>query len=239
MAASTADVCVSCHKPLTLLIEIDEEGDEAMSGAGTSGGDRHVDDDLLCDLKNEGGLQEDLDILPVLTEELYLKAYPEERKCQAFLEFCGQGDIDALADLLEGDSEDDEQTGQTFSHETSLLLRYQDQIRTMNSGLHVAVQNGRTEVAWLLLLLASSLDMAHFPAEVLRAAQGLAFIRHDPREKTDIRSLRDSEGKTAEERAASMDGIWDEWVRHNLIMRRTQRRMRIDGLSHLCGLFTA
>ena len=55
---------------------------------------------ILVDLRNEGGLQEKIDIFPLLREESYLRAYPEETKCRAFLEFCREGDHRAIAELL-------------------------------------------------------------------------------------------------------------------------------------------
>ncbi len=168
---------------------------------------------LLCNLKNEGGLQEGLDMLPILTEETYLKAFPEERKCRAFLEFCGEGDVEAIIDLLNDgdDGEGDEEVpSQGVGHSID-VLRYQDQIGSMGSGLHVAVQNQKTEVAWLLLFLASALEVDQFPAAV-RAAQNLGIQREDQSGKADIRSLKDSHGMTAEQRAAGIGGAWTEWL---------------------------
>ena len=169
---------------------------------------------LLCNLKNEGGLQERLDILPILTEESYLKAYPEERRCRAFLEFCGEGDVEAIVDLLnDGDDvEEDEETSGQEAGPSIDVLRYQNSIGSMGSGLHVAVQNQRAEVAWLLLLLASNLKLDQFPAAVLQAAQSLGIRREDQSGKADIRSLNDSQGMTAEQRAAGVGGLWTEWL---------------------------
>lgn len=168
---------------------------------------------LLCNLKNEGGAQEGLDMLPILTEESYLKAYPEERRCRAFLEFCGEGDVEAIVDLLNDDDgeEDEENSGQGAEHRID-VLRYQDQIGSMGSGLHVAVQNQRMEVAWLLLLLASTLKIDQFPAAVLQAAQNFGIQREDWGGKVDIRSLKDSQGMIAEQRAAGIGGMWTEWL---------------------------
>ncbi|KAL9104690.1 MAG: hypothetical protein Q9163_000368 [Psora crenata] len=167
---------------------------------------------ILCDLKNEGGLQKSLDILPLLAEETYLKAYPEERKCQAFLEFCGDGDIAAIVDLLKDD--DDQMNSEQGAAVMDIdVLRYQDHIRTMNSALHVAIQNQQECVAWLLLLLASNLDQSQFPAALLGYAEELGLKRNDLTGKVDIRTLRDAEGMTAEQRAASVGGIWENWIR--------------------------
>ena len=170
---------------------------------------------LLCNLKNEGGLQERLDMLPILTEESYLKAYPEERKARAFLEFCGEGDVEAIVDLLNDgdDGEEDQGTSGSNAAHGMDVLRYQDQIGSMGSGLHMAIQNQRTEVVWLLLLLTSTLKMDEFPSAAVQAAQNLGIQREDQRGKADIRSLKDSQGMTAEQRAASIGGIWTEWIR--------------------------
>ena len=170
---------------------------------------------LLCNLKNEGGLQERLDILPILTEESYLKAYPEERKARAFLEFCGEGDVEAIVDLLNDgdDEEDDEETSGSNAVQKIDILRYQDQIGSMGSGLHMAIQNQRVEVVWLLLLLASTLKMDEFPSAAIQAAQSFGVQREDQSGKADIRSLKNSQGTTAEHRAASIGGIWTEWIR--------------------------
>ena len=165
---------------------------------------------LLCNLKNEGGLQESLDILPILTEESYLKAYPEERRCRAFLEICGEGDVEAIVDLLNDDEEEDAEGVQVGKNVD--VLRYQDQIGSMGSGLHVAVQNQRFEVIWLLLFLASTLDLSCFPTDMLNAAQNLGLEREGQSGKTDVRSLRDSDGMTAEQRARSIGGVWTEWI---------------------------
>lgn len=153
-----------------------------------------------------------LDILPLLTEETYLKAYPEERKSQAFLEFCGVGDIEAITDLLKDNGEGSDEEEERDAVKSMDVLRYQDHIRTMESGLHVAVRNQQTQVAWLLLLLASSLPMQEIPAEVLAAAEGFALVRDYQRGKIDIRELQDREGMTAEQRAVSIGGVWGEWV---------------------------
>ena len=180
-------------------------------GSGLTSKSSTGEQQILCNLKNEGGLQERLDILPLLTEETYLKTYPEERRCQAFLEFCGEGDVEAIVDLLRGDGENEADEGQSEGKSID-VLRYQDQIRTMNSGLHVAVQNQRTEIAWLLLLLASSLDLSYFPASALDAARAFDLERENQTGKLDIRNLKDGEGMTADQRAASMGGVWQEWV---------------------------
>ena len=176
------------------------------------------EEQILCTLKNEGGVQKNLDILPILTEEMYLKAYPEERKSQAFLEFCGEGDIEAIVDILRAEGEEDEEKNAGVDYG---ILQYQDQIHTMNSGLHVAIQNQRAEVAWLLLLLASTLDISALPPQVINAAENFDLRREDGRSDFDIRGLRDNEGKTAEERATEVGGIWTDWLRTSRLKPNT------------------
>ena len=168
-------------------------------------------DQIVVDLNNEGGLQEGLDIFPILKEESYLRAYPEERKCRAFLEFCREGDHRAIAQLLQsctGAAEDDGEGGKRGDE----VLRYQDTMGDMQSGLHAAAANGHREVAWMLLLLASELPEMEFPALVYQEAAALGFMREDQEGKVDIRSLRDGEGRTAEDIATEVGVIWNGWI---------------------------
>ncbi|QDS78121.1 hypothetical protein FKW77_004341 [Venturia effusa] len=166
---------------------------------------------LLVQLHNEGGLQQDLDILPLLTEESYLKAYPEERKCRAFLEFCREGDVQAIIDMLRPDIDSDDD-GEEDEADTSPqdLLKYQDAIGDGRSGLHAAVAAQSKEVAWLLLLLASNLHPKEFPAEVLHEAEALQIQRGIV--DVDIRGLKDKEGRTAEDLAREIGGVWEGWI---------------------------
>ena len=166
------------------------------------------------------------DILPMLTEESYLRAYPEERKYRAFLEFCANGDIPAIletlqshADEAEEDDDDDEvsEDSQASLRDQAKMLRYQDQLGSFNSGLHLAVEHDRVEVAWLLLFLASNLDASGFPATVLSIAGDFGLVRNDQGENVDIRSLKDSDGMTAERKATNRGGVWEEWVQRGTL----------------------
>jgi hypothetical protein len=178
---------------------------------------------VLCNLNNEGGLQKDLDILPLLHEESYLKAYPEDRKSRAFLEFCREGDYKAIVGMLqddevdedENDDEDEEmadndQPGKEVGIDR--MLRYQDPIGDMQSGLHAAVHAQSREVAWLLLLLASNYDLLEFPPQVYQEAEAMGIMRGLTEDKVDIRSLRDANGKTAEDIAREVGGVWVGWT---------------------------
>lgn len=187
----------------------------ATSVAGSSaaaGGSQQI----IVDLNNEGGLQEGIDIFPILKEESYLRAYPEDRKCRAFLEFCREGDHRAIAELLKScseDAEDDDDEDATPGKSADEVLRYQDTIGDMDSGLHAAVANGHREVAWMLLLLASDLPEMEFPALVFQEAAALGVMREEGEDsKVDIRSLKDAHGRTAEDLAKEAGVIWNGWI---------------------------
>lgn len=189
-------------------------GAQLLSTSPATGGAEQI----LCTYHNEGGVQQGLDILPQLKEESYFNAYPEERKAYAFLEFCREGDVPALVEMLQDDDDDDDgddgdgeqMTGGSARHVD--ILRYQDPLGTGHSALHAAVSSGHESVAWLLLLLASQLDTAQFPQLVLQEATMAGVARADQTGKTDIRSLRDTSGRTAEEVAADVGGVWSNWL---------------------------
>ena len=163
---------------------------------------------ILCNLNNEGGLQEGLDIMPLLIEESYLKTYPEERRGRAFVEFAGEGDVISMVDMLKEDAEGSDGEGPID------LLRYQDQLGGMNSALHAAVNGNNATVAWLLLWLASGLDTARFPREIATHAQEMELTRPDATGKLDVRTLKDDDGMTAQQRATITGGTWNEWIKH-------------------------
>ena len=170
--------------------------------------------------------------MPLLAEESYLKAYPEERKCRAFLEFCREGDFRAICAMLnddEEDEDDDEDEDMADSGDasgvaqrkitTSTLLRYQDPIGDMQSGLHAAVQAQSREVAWLLLLLASKVELIRFPAEVFQEAEALGVMRSDDSyTDVDIRSLKDADGRSPEDLAREVGGVWSDFVGKGLLV---------------------
>lgn len=187
-----------------------------LSPASTS----QQDPTILVNLHNEGGVQTDVDIYDTLREESYLKAYPEETRARAFLEFCREGDVEAIVELLrneEEDSDDDDDTEDTSMGDGDQepdvdILRYQDSLNGNVSGLHCAVQGGSQDVAWLLLYMASQLPLEEFP-EVLRGqAQGVGLVRESLRDEVDIRGLKDAEGRTAEDLARQEGGVWQSWL---------------------------
>lgn len=164
---------------------------------------------VLVTLRNEGGVQEGYDILPAATEEAYLRAYPEERKGHAFLEFCREGDVDAIIHMIKDeDAGEDEDDGQAD------ILRYRGTFEGIEgSGIHVAIRYQQQEVAWLLLALGSQLEWDRFPAVVLQAMQDLGLSKEDRNGEPDIRTLQDSEGRTPAALAKEVGGVWQEWLR--------------------------
>lgn len=179
---------------------------------------------ILVNMNNEGGLQQNIDIFPILQEESYLRAYPEERKSRAFLEFCREGDHKAIVELLNSGDDDgddsDEEMGDGDENPLSgpskspaEILRYQDPLGGMQSGLHAAAANGHREVAWMLLLLASELPQMEFPPLVFQEAAAMGIMREEQEGLTDIRSLRDANGRSAEDVAVQVGGVvWNGWI---------------------------
>lgn len=187
---STITQCPNCSKDIS-----------SLSSAGQQ--------QVLCTIRNEGGEQNGFDILPTATEEAYLRAYPEERRGHAFLEFCREGDIDAILHLVKDGSEDDVEDGE---QETD-ILRYQGTFEGIEgSALHVAVQYQRVEVAWLLLAMASTLDWSRFPSNVLQAMESLGLAKSDRKADPDIRTLQDANGRTPLTLAQATGGVWTTWV---------------------------
>ena len=126
----------------------------------------------------------------------------------AFLEFCREGDIDAIVHLVKDMESNDAEEGADKVD----ILRYQGTFEGIEgSGLHVAIRYNQEQIAWLLLVLGSSLPWEQFPATVLQAMKGLNLSKDDRSSEPDIRSLKDSEGRTAADLAREVNG-WSEWV---------------------------
>lgn len=170
----------------------------------------HGQQQVLCTVRNEGGEQPNFDILPTATEEAYLRAYPEERRGHAFLEFCREGDIDAMLHLIKDDSEVDADADEQDHQD---ILRYQGTFEGIEgSALHVAIRYQREEVAWLLLAMASNLDWSQFPAPVLQAMESLGLSKDDRKASPDVRTLKDDKGRTPLALAQEIGGQWSGWI---------------------------
>ncbi|KAK7552339.1 hypothetical protein IWX49DRAFT_587347 [Phyllosticta citricarpa] len=220
-------IACGCHYHWQCLLDAYSVTECPSCGASIVSQAPDAGQQVLSNIDNEGGTQQNVDILPLLSEEGYLKAYPEERKCRAFLEFCRQGDVEAIVEMLQGGHDDDSDSVEDEDEDGDVdamdmdapsrdpvdLLRYQDALGDNSSALHAAVASGSQEVAWLLLLLSSNLDLGQFPPQVLDEAKQLGLARGgDQAAKVDIRSLRDAEGRTAEDLAAMHGGVWQAWL---------------------------
>lgn len=149
---------------------------------------------VLTRYHSEGGVQEDYDILPDLTEEAYLISHPETRPARAFLMMCAEGDVQGMLGVLSGAEEDEDED----SMKASDILRYQDPLGGMKSGLHIAIEKGQEQVFYLLLWLGSSLKQEAFPQDILQSAQQIGLMRPEVDQTNDIRQLQDEKGETAE-----------------------------------------
>ena len=169
---------------------------------------------VLCTVRSEGGEEKGFDILPAAIEEAYLRAYPEERRGHAYLQFCREGDVDAIVQLIKDDPEADAEGGEDDFD----IVTYAGSTEDLNgTGLHIAVKYGQEEVAWLLLAIASTLDWSKFPSPVLQAMKDLRLSKEDRRSTGDIRSQGDANGKTAKDMAAGLGGRWETWLRDGLL----------------------
>jgi hypothetical protein len=158
---------------------------------------------VLAHYHNEGGVQENLDILPLIIEEAYLDANPAARPARAFMTMCAEGDTSGIIELLR----DTEENQDDESMPPGEILRFQDPLDGMKTGLHVAIERQQQEAVWLLLWLTSGLPTQVFPQEVSQAAEVMRAGR-DTATGVDIRSLRDEQDMTAEEVAGSMGNTW-------------------------------
>lgn len=167
---------------------------------------------MLVTVRNEGGVQENYDILPSATEEAYLRAYPEERRGHAFLEFVREGDLDAVVCLLKEDRDDEEEEEEVDGEELD-VLRYCGTFEGIEgSALHVAIRYEREEIAWLLLALGSGLAWEEFPEGAVNALNGLGLGKEDRKADPDVRGIKDGEGRLPVDLAKEVGGVWGKWV---------------------------
>ncbi|KID66915.1 uncharacterized protein G6M90_00g070390 [Metarhizium brunneum] len=155
---------------------------------------------ILAQYSNEGGVQKDLDIMASITEEAYVQAHPEARPARAFHVMCAEGDIAGVIDLLRDASDQGADAGS--------IIRYQDPLEGMKSGLHLAVENKQDEIVWTLLWLSSRISTDAFPPLVRQMAEGVGLGRINVDADGDVRCLRDSQGRVAETIAQQNPEVW-------------------------------
>lgn len=163
---------------------------------------------ILVRYRNEGGFQADLDILPAIAEEAYLIDHPETRVARAFLSMCSEGDVNGIVELLAA-VDGDEEAGLDIAS----VVRYQDPLSGMKSGLHLAVEQRQVEVALLLLWLCSATPTESFPAAARQVAESADVGRLSVgSNEEDIRRLKDCSGLTPEHLARRLQGTWAEYL---------------------------
>ncbi|KAH8596389.1 hypothetical protein B0O99DRAFT_114927 [Bisporella sp. PMI_857] len=158
---------------------------------------------VLTRYHNEGGVQENLDIAPLITEEAYLDANPTARPARAYLTMCAEGDGAGIVELLQAIEEDSDEGDMSPSD----ILRYQDPLDSMKTGLHVAVEKQQKEIVWVLLWLGADIPEHAFPEEVIQAAQTMNAGRNAT-QGPDIRKFQDGQGRTAGDIALNMGDTW-------------------------------
>jgi len=195
---AAALACPSCNAPIQSV---------------ANGADRVLQ--VLTRYTNEGGIQDNLDILPNVREEAYLDANPSARPARAYLTFCSEGDVLNIVELLQTlqeDDEEDEEEEEVPRMHPAHLLRYQDPLNGMKSAMHLAIENHQMDIVWLLLWIASDLPDYAFPEDAVRGAQAIRARRDIAGPGPDIRSLRDERGQTADDLARMMGGPWEPFV---------------------------
>lgn len=154
-------------------------------------------------------MEENYDILPVLTEEAYLETHPDERRNRAFMTMCQEGDVLGAVELLKDAASEGE--------DVRTIVLYRDSLAKGKSALQIALEKQQEEAVWLLLYLGSPrLPIEAFPDEAVAAAQSLGVDRMPPGGE-DIVSLRDEEGRSAEDYARAVAPAWDRLVQAGVL----------------------
>lgn len=168
---------------------------------------------ILATYTNEGGTEEDLDIMPALTEEAFLVANPEARPARAMHTMAGAGDGVGIMELLT-----DVEVEEDFAANTARLLKWQDPLNGGKTVLHVAIEAMQEEVFWLLLWLGSGSKMDLFPPEVVRTAEALGLPRREVAREEDVRFFVDEAGRSPADLLAPMGPPWSLYVEGGLFL---------------------
>lgn len=154
---------------------------------------------------SEGGVEDNYDILPTLTEEAYLESHPDERRPRAFHTMCGEGDVLGAVELLSDAAAEGD--------DVAAILVYRDSLARGRSALHLALEKGQEDAVWLLLFLgAPRLSLDNFPQEALDAARGVGIDRMPERRGEDVRAVQDDDGRTPEDYARALPNLWERLV---------------------------
>ena len=190
---------------------------EVVSGVDLEGRPGHH-----CKTQNRSGSRSS-DILPRFPQLPGWRFEPRMLYCYVFMSLCRKGDVTGIARLLERVDANNaegavifEKTDENSKWQVENILLYQHPGLNLSS-LHVAVMAGQEKVALLMLFLGSIRFLHTFPKDIQRL--GL-HIRGNIQKgsTTDIRSLRDIRGSTAEDMARRSRETWcRKWVRSGLL----------------------
>ncbi|KAK0644400.1 hypothetical protein B0T16DRAFT_417609 [Cercophora newfieldiana] len=151
---------------------------------------------------SEGGVEDNLDILPTLNEEAYLSQHPEARPARAMHTMVAEGDVSGLVELLM-DVDNDEDV----DIDATQLLRWTDPLNGGKSALHVAIEAGQEEPFWLLLWLGSGMKGEFFPEEMRQVGLPRGEVGGE-----DIRFIQDAEGRRPRDLLMRMGPPWSLYV---------------------------
>ncbi|CAK7219645.1 hypothetical protein SCUCBS95973_003888 [Sporothrix curviconia] len=232
-AVATSRTCPSCGRP----IASSSQAGASSSSAAAAGPETFQ---ILTRYVNESGLQVGYDIYSDIAEEAYYATYPQLLRARPFLAMCSEGHIDGVIELCreadgagdeeEGGGDDEMDDGDDADADdaddnsapavpqvrSAALLRHQDPLSQMATGLHVAIANDQIHMAYLLLYLASRLPLDQFPPELLQFAAQIERPEKDIVENVDIRSLQTVQGETAEAFAQRRGGIWAQMAQRGV-----------------------
>jgi len=163
---------------------------------------------VLASYTSQHGVQPNIDLLPDLTEESYMKSHPEVVEARALFIMAKNNQVVDMMELL---AQAPHEAEDSVTLGLNNLLRFQNPLEENKSLLHVAIEQGHQDTFYILLFLASQLPDDAFPRSVHVATQQSGMTRPPHRPHPDIRSLRDSNGETAEDYARKQGGNL-EWL---------------------------
>lgn len=144
-------------------------------------------------------------------EEAYLEAHPTELRNRRFLTMCAEGDVDGAVMLLE------DAAAEGGGDEVRGVVLSRDALAGGKSALQISLERKQEAAVCLLLYLASPrMPTEAFPEEVIAEAANRGLDRM-PGGGEDIVSVRDAEGRSAEDYARALAPVWDRLVQAGVL----------------------
>ncbi len=174
---------------------------------------------ILTRYSNEGGTEENLDILPTVTEEAFLASNPEARPARALHLMAAEGDVSGIVDLLQDAERPAEEEEEGPRLNAKQLFLWKDPLNGGKSIIHVAIESQQEEVFWLALWLSSATPGQLFPAAVVQAAQAMGLNRLPVSSAAeDVRFVKDNSGLKAEDLCKRAGSGWADLVSQGLFV---------------------